>query len=988
MPRTPVPVRAGRSFGDVLRAVLAAVALAVLVVGVPAALAYFIGWPLPHVMPSLDMLRHEITFGVFERVLALAVWVAWAQFTACVLVEAKAAVSGVGMPARVPGAGPSQLLARNLIASLLLLTSSAAGFVPGISAIGDGFVAQHHAQRPAATAQQTPGQAHQARSEGRLGAGEQQADAVAPGTTQGDTAHKDTKFYRIQPPEGRHHDTLWGVAQRHLGDGKRYKEIYRLNRDREQPDGSKLTEASLIRPGWIMEMPADAHGGELVEMPDEAPKVSPQARQQIADYEQVGAQARQASADADGPRVAAHQVDEPTTALKRSDLVKERQEQAGAEAVAKAEAADHAGEAISASSSFGLPQALIGSPLLAAGLLAALGRRRRQALWQSVGGAARRGVGHEFGPPPGDATDVRDALLAGADPTAVRFLDRALRALSAALAADGRPLPAVHAAWLAADSLHLQLAAPAGRPPQPWKPGQGPTFWAVDRAEVMDHAPYPGDVPAPFPGLVSLGTLAGTRLLLNLESAPGLVSLAGADERRAAVLASVAAELGTSGWSDRMAVTLVGFGHELAALAPDRMRHLPDVAGLLQTMEAETTARRNRLRGSGQDSVLTGRVAPTGGEQWAPHLVLIGTEPSDEQLRRLTALATGADALGIGYVVGTGRSELPGAVWPFVVDGEGRLTAEVMGLELQAQSLPEKDRAAVVELFTSAEDDQADERPTDSRTPGFTVDLSEQGRPAVYVRLMGGYGIVGLDEPDGVRSPLLREALALLLLHREGVHPQVLTSALWPRGVTRDVRDALVERLRGWLGHGPDGRPLLRRDDAGRFVLSRAVVCDWDVLRTLHHVTGAAGEAPARPSHERRQRLREALDLARGPLLADRPQGRYGWLAHEIVDAQLPAVAAEVGLALAGEYLAVGDPARALSAVRTALVTAGSDERLWNAFVRAAHATGDEAEVARVVEWLTETNRRLHGARGLPARTEALLDELTPSWRSQESAAG
>src|SRR6185312_12553257 len=73
-----------------------------------------------------------------------------------------------------------------------------------------------------------------------------------------------TKFYRVQPPAGRHHDSLWEIAQRHLGDGRRYQEIYDLNKDRVQPDGSMLTKASLIRPGWILEMPADAVGGDLV----------------------------------------------------------------------------------------------------------------------------------------------------------------------------------------------------------------------------------------------------------------------------------------------------------------------------------------------------------------------------------------------------------------------------------------------------------------------------------------------------------------------------------------------------------------------------------------------------------------------------------------------------------------------------------------------------------------------------------------------------
>src|SRR5262249_11934319 len=68
------------------------------------------------------------------------------------------------------------------------------------------------------------------------------------------------KIYVVQPPEGRYHESLWEIAQNHLGDGRRYREIFELNAGRLQPDGSRLTIASLIRPGWILRMPGDAHG--------------------------------------------------------------------------------------------------------------------------------------------------------------------------------------------------------------------------------------------------------------------------------------------------------------------------------------------------------------------------------------------------------------------------------------------------------------------------------------------------------------------------------------------------------------------------------------------------------------------------------------------------------------------------------------------------------------------------------------------------------
>ncbi|MDO0926311.1 BTAD domain-containing putative transcriptional regulator [Streptomyces sp. TG1A-8] len=956
--RTPQPVRLRRrTFGDFVKAFLALVALLVLVVGVPAALATQVGWPLPRSGSLRDWLMRDITVETFLHVLTVVVWFAWAQFTACVLVEAKAALSGVGLPGRVPGAGPSQLLARQLVAALLLVGATAASLTPGLSQLGHNAQPNGSRKGTVAAAQQTPGPL--AQRQGPAGSAAdavaRQADRLAAQADRGTGTARDggTKFYRIQPPEGRHHDSLWEIAQRHLGDGRRYREIYQLNKDRVQPDGSRLSEASLVRPGWIMEMPGDARGGELVEMP--GTPLSPDVRQQVRDYARTGAHAQD---QGHGERAG-----DGTGHVSPS---------------ARESAADghgpHAGPADG--HALGLPEALVGAPLLAAGLLAALGRRRRQALWQSALGAVAGRHGVEPPTPAGDAQDVQDALLVGADPEAVRLLDRSLRALAAALAAESRPLPVVYAAWLSHGDLHLQLAQPAGKPPAPWRPGQDQTFWVLARADAERSADV--DTAAPYPGLVSLGTMDGSRLLLNLEAVPGIVSLSGREADRAAVFASVAAELATNGWSDRMTITLVGFGEDLTALAPNRLRHLDGIEALIETMRAETRQRRGALGAAGHDSVLTGRTGPARHTRWAPHLVLLAAEPSARAAAELAELAADAGRLGIGYLVGTDGGDLPGAAWELRITPEGKLLAPLLGLELDAQLLPAVQQRAVVELFAGTDPDHDPDGP--ATTPPFLVDISEQGRPAVYARLVGPYEIIGLDTPDGERSALLHEALALLLLHREGVHPRVLASALWPRGVTEDVRDALVERLRAWLGTDPDGTPRLRADGNGRLVLARSVVSDLDVLRSLYHEATQGKGVDSRAVRGRL--LTDALVLVRGPLLADRPEGRYGWLTHEIVDARLPLLVADTGLALSAFHLEKDRAEKAIEALEAALRTAPADERLWNELLRATNATGDPDRLrARAADLLARS-----GARGLPPRTEALLDELLPSWREGAAA--
>jgi DNA-binding SARP family transcriptional activator len=314
------------------------------------------------------------------------------------------------------------------------------------------------------------------------------------------------------------------------------------------------------------------------------------------------------------------------------------------------------------------------------------------------------------------------------------------------------------------------------------------------------------------------------------------------------------------------------------------------------------------------------------------------------------------------------------------ITSEGKLLAPLLGLELDAQLLPLDLQRAVVELFVSADPEGNPDGPT--TTPPFLVDISEQGRPAVYARLVGPYEIIGLDTPDGERSPLQHEALALLLLHREGVHPRVLASALWPRGVTDDVREALLDRLRVWLGTDPDGTPRLATDANGRLTLAKSVVSDLDVLRSLYHEATQGKGVDSRVVRGRL--LTDALVLVRGPLLADRPEGRYGWLTHEIIDAQLPLLVADIGLALAEFHLVKNRAERAIEALTAALNSAPGDERLWHELLRATHTTGDTDKLHQVAVDLIHRS----GARGLPPRTEALLDELLPTWRDGTAAVG
>ncbi|MBK5223018.1 MAG: hypothetical protein JJE52_09105 [Acidimicrobiia bacterium] len=105
-----------RSISLIIRGLSALVATVALVAGVPAALAAGVGWPLPRVLPAWSEISATINGSVpldpqlVWNVLAVAVWVAWAQLVTALVVESVALVRGA-MAGPVAGLGAMQRLA-------------------------------------------------------------------------------------------------------------------------------------------------------------------------------------------------------------------------------------------------------------------------------------------------------------------------------------------------------------------------------------------------------------------------------------------------------------------------------------------------------------------------------------------------------------------------------------------------------------------------------------------------------------------------------------------------------------------------------------------------------------------------------------------------------------------------------------------------------------------------------------------------------------
>ncbi|MGP4024894.1 BTAD domain-containing putative transcriptional regulator [Actinomadura sp. 3N407] len=1007
-------VKRQRSAGDVLAGIGAVVALSALVAGVPAALLILFGSPLPDHVPSVSDLTRRVGPGSLIAILVALVWLAWLQLAVCVVVEVYAGIRGVGVPARVPLAGGTQSLVHRLVVAALLLFTATTAIMPAFSGAGG------LSQRPPVQTQSQEFHRIPAAPEPTVVTDRVAADLASEPLEKAAT----TKIYRVQPPEGRHHESLWEIAEKCLGEGRRYKEVFALNKGHIQPDGTRLTIASLIRPGWILEMPADAKGAKVIPakdldeyfryghaVPDEpekpekpetprepaptAPTPDPKP-EQPAPSAVSRPPASQAPPTAPQPPVSKAPPTAPQPSVSQAPPTAPQPEVSQTPETRKPEPAQppvHGGpsgemggdagsggasvpgqdsdqhEETGAGFGIGWPHGLAAASLLAAGLLGVLGRRRRVQLWH-------RAFGTMVARPDGEAAQAERALRLGADDEAVRLLDLGLRHLSKSMAAGGRALPTVYGVHIGDSpsgqgSLDLWIAPADRNPPAPWQAFDDGQVWRLhgDALAGLEAADL-GDVLAPYPGLVSIGTNDNGRILVDLEAAHGLIALRGAEDTRRAVLSAVAMELATNRWSDHMRITLVGFGGELGEglteIAPDRIRSVPTLADALPELEGRSEEVRQALAASGVDSVLTGRCRGVFGEAWMPHYLIMADRPSEREADRLVALARTGTRMAAGYLV---PGDVQGATWTWDVDEDGRLHAGVLGFDVDAQLVPDDDYRGVFELFRTA--GRLDSVDLPGLAGGPEPPTARQS--SVDIRLLGPIEVDASGPMDESRRALCTELLVYLAAHPEGVHPTVLSGAIWPRGASTGVRDACVARVSDWLGRDARGRPNLYYDERGRIRLGSEVRVDLNVFRWL--VWRSAAEPASETAY-----MAYALDHVRGPLLADRPRGQYAWLADHDLEYEASARVVDVAHRLVVLRLDEGDARGAVGAARAGLRLAPEDEGLWRDLLRATHATGDVAQVQVAVDELRGRLGRDPRFDQLQPETEALVEELVPGW--------
>ncbi|UOY03227.1 LysM peptidoglycan-binding domain-containing protein [Blastococcus sp. PRF04-17] len=656
-----------------LKATGALVALLAVVVGVPVLMAVL--HLVPHSLPSLDEVGAVLTSRdngqLAGLVLAAGVWVCWALFTAATVAEIVAFARARPVPA-LPGLGIFQRPAAALV------TAVAVGFT--VAPLAGGAPASTATAPPlpvAATSTAVPGSVQYASVlvTGQTPVAYSMPDEHAPPAA--------TTTYQVQ-----RRDTLWALAERHLGDPLRYPEIAKLNPTAVGPDNE-------IFPGTVLVLPPDA-----VSLPPTGP--APNTAMTVEDVtvepgdtlwdltEEItgsGHNWRQAwefnrgrsqpggatftdpslirpgwtlsIPDPTSPATPAPSAPAPPAAEPAPPTTEPAPPSAPAPSSAPpadpttpgTNAPPPAGPGPATNAPNSPPTAAPNSaepsparrdetstdstselPLIAfaagGGLLLA-GASLTALLRYRRRQFRQRRPGRTIGSTPPELFHVERALqeVGSVGSADVTWLDHALRALVQALAkVDGARLPDVVAACMTDDVLTLVLTEPASEAPEPWTVNPAGTRWSIRRDDPLTYDEHQrAYFFAPFPMLTSVGyTAEGEHWLLDLERVATL-SLSGDAERCLNLARFLAAELAHNTWSEMLQVTLVGFGKELAQVNPDRLTYTDNVEKAIAALDGRLESVTEAMHIADVD-VLSGRLRDVAGDAWAPYVLLIAPD--------------------------------------------------------------------------------------------------------------------------------------------------------------------------------------------------------------------------------------------------------------------------------------------------------------------------------------------------------------------------
>lgn len=1024
----------------IIRSATAVIILVALLAVPPALLVTFVGNPWPSLSPAWSVrFDDETVIGL----LAVVAWILWVQLALCILAEVAGAFSGKEI--RIPGLPAVERdLARQLV--LVVLAAGAVGVTVPI-----GLPSATATPIEAAVPQRT------ATTEADAAQEKQEAREVAP---------RDVPTVTVERG-----DTLWSLAERHLGDGGSFREIAELNEGRDVGAGRVFNASAPLVPGMRLVLPAGASLADESDLPETVVVSSGDtlwglAEEHLEDGRQWPKLWRENRGHTfeDGREFEDPDLIHPGWELRLPDDSKSSEpaqtknpDLAADDAPVSARAVDHdagstepnedvtpdsraADDVEEGTPSWLLPGFLTGGGLLAGAALISLGQRR------AISGRQRR-PGRVMEPPPIELAPVEKSIHYAGRPvlTSVDAIQRGLRQLARDLIDDDKPVPRLIAVELRTDALVVHLSD-AGESPEGWTAEPGSAAWSIPKSDICDLGDLDGE--DPWPLLVTVGhDERDSAWLVNLEGAH--VGVGGDTDAVQDFVRFVTSELACNPWSARAEVHIAGIAHEVAAINPIRLSYSASAETGLHDVLRRVEREKDALEPTGLDPA-SARAHELGTELWHSHCLVIDTRLDgfhDEVMsarRHLTSAPFGL------LTVGVGQSEQ--TIW---VGKDRRTRIESLGLELQGVGLTYDEAMGCAALLAQAETAQDTVPPpmgSDDGWRGYATtsgQLREEFCAPRSVEALGPSSSVlphsdaaylsvapVVTEDLGALAPKVTEKVTNLVtaadpnldadvddwFNHTTTRPklrllgdlEVFTSAVVPpalgsrrlflaellafidskeRGATsaqiceafglspRTVKSRIAD-LRRLLGEAEDGSSHLPDGRAsGRFRVPE-LLTDVDLFRRLR-VRGTARGADGIED------LALALSLIDGmPFSADdarsdgRARSRFLWLVDNPLDHAVVPEIADTSLVVITAALESGDVPLARAALSATLKGAPEEEATLLAHEWVLEAAGETREAQRVRESRIESWSGDFGGDPSP-RAASLLSRIETAGRGQ-----
>ena len=706
---------------------------------------------------------------------------------------------------------------------------------------------------------------------------------------------KEVKRYVVRPG-----DSLWAIAERELGSGFRWKEIFKENRGRAFPDGRCLENPRLIHPGWILRLPANGIRPEAEQNNGKPPK------EDSSPAPEPASPTPDVSAEAPAPTPEAERTLEAEPSLESSNAVGPGEAASERPPVADVSPGPSAPVVK-------LPSGAIVATSFACGVLSAelLTRLRRRRARRPLAGEQDLEIPERL---------VRDLRHAGAAPTAAP-IDVAIDEVVAAWHAHTGRWPRILAAIEGRRKIEVVIDAVERALPKPSGGQMSPALrfersGSVVRAEV--RGPFPmrlRRVATPMQrGLLAPLGHAGSKTAVHVGVlGAGVISIDGPDgiELVRQMILSLATEAST----DDLQFALLGADFPTIADLPHVWRRADwDGAGdAIQEIQAEFIRRARLFQREGIEDI-SEHLAEHGDEH-LPGILIVAVEPPAPMRSVLDAIAHeaprfGAATLAIGWrpsltgihidadqdalAVETDLP-IPPRLAPFTLDQETirdaeRLIRQVALDEATGASVEDSstDEGGVPPDNVTVLDTRLPEPPTPphapEQPPELVLDVTAvrplaiatgdhvppPGKAAIHC--LGHLKVTrdGKSRPKGWHTKS-RELLAYLIAHPEGATKERITADLWPdendANTLQNLFNKAVYNIRRQVREPNDvGEYVIREDD---FVRLQDDAWWIDVFA----FTRLLAEAE-RPRDDEVAKLRQALALYRGHFCGDT---YYSW---------------------------------------------------------------------------------------------------------------